>query len=51
MKNFLLTLVLSAYSMPALAQKVVPWELLAVPYSTTPDGLYCPAISFVFRPL
>jgi len=42
MKNFLLTLVLSAYSMPALAQKVVPWELLAVPYSTTPDGLYAP---------
>ena len=24
------------------AQEVLPWELLAVPYSTTPDGLYEP---------
>ena len=23
-------------------QEVLPWELLAVPYSTTPDGLYEP---------
>lgn len=24
------------------SQEVLPWELLAVPYSTTPDGLYEP---------
>lgn len=24
------------------AQQVLPWEMLAVPYSTTPDGLYEP---------
>ena len=42
MKNLLLTLALSTFALPALAQKVVPWELLAVPYSTTPDGLYSP---------
>lgn len=24
------------------AQEVLPWELLAVPYSTTPDGIYEP---------
>ena len=24
------------------AQEVLPWELLAVPYSTSPDGLYEP---------
>ena len=26
----------------ASAQQVLPWEMLAVPYSTTPDGLYEP---------
>lgn len=26
----------------ASAQQVLPWEILAVPYSTTPDGLYEP---------
>lgn len=26
----------------ASAQQVLPWEMLAVPYTTTPDGLYEP---------
>jgi hypothetical protein len=26
----------------ANAQSVVPWEILAIPYSTTPDGLFEP---------
>jgi len=42
MKKLLVTLFISIISIPVLAQKVVPWELLAVPYSTTPDGLYEP---------
>ena len=42
MKKLLVTLFFSLISIPAFAQKVVPWELLAVPYSTTPDGLYEP---------
>jgi hypothetical protein len=40
MKKLLVTLFFSLISIPAFAQKVVPWELLAVPYSTTPDGPY-----------
>ena len=41
MKRLLLALLLS---MPSLVngQQVLPWELLAVPYATTPDGLYEP---------
>ena len=42
MKKLLVTLFISIISIPVLAQKVVPWELLAVPFSTTPDGLYEP---------
>ena len=42
MKKLLVTLFISIISIPVLAQKVVPWELLAGPYSTTPDGLYEP---------
>ena len=42
MKKLLVSLFFSLISIPAFAQKVVPWELLAVPYSTTPDGLYEP---------
>ena len=41
MKKFLvLSLVLC--NLVGKAQEVLPWELLAVPYSTTPDGLYEP---------
>jgi hypothetical protein len=41
MKKFLvLSLVLC--NLLGKAQEVLPWELLAVPYSTTPDGLYEP---------
>lgn len=41
MKKFLvLSLVLC--NLVSKAQEVLPWELLAVPYSTTPDGLYEP---------
>lgn len=41
MKKFLvLSLVLC--NLIGKAQEVLPWELLAVPYSTTPDGLYEP---------
>jgi hypothetical protein len=41
MKKFLvLSLVLC--NLVGKAQEVLPWELLAVPYSTTPDGLYKP---------
>ena len=41
MKRLLLALLLS---MPSLVngRQVLPWELLAVPYATTPDGLYEP---------
>ena len=41
MKKFLvLSLVLC--NLLGKAKEVLPWELLAVPYSTTPDGLYEP---------
>lgn len=41
MKKFLvLSLVLC--NLVGKAQEVLPWELLAVPYSTTQDGLYEP---------
>ena len=41
MKKFLvISLVLC--NLVGKAQEVLPWELLAVPYSTTPDGLYEP---------
>ena len=42
MKKLLVILFISLVSNPVMAQTVVPWELLAVPYSTTPDGLYEP---------
>ena len=42
MKKLLVILFISLVSNQVMAQKVVPWELLAVPYSTTPDGLYEP---------
>ena len=42
MKKLLVILFISLVSNPVMAQKVVPLELLAVPYSTTPDGLYEP---------
>ena len=42
MKNIVLAILFSINALPAVAQKVVPWELLAVPYSTSPDGLYSP---------
>ena len=41
MKKLLVFLVILG-GLHAKAQQVVPWELLAVPYSTTPDGLYEP---------
>ena len=41
MKKFLiLSIVLCNLS--GRAQEVLPWELLAIPYSTTPDGLFKP---------
>ena len=42
MKRIILATVFSLIASPAFSQKVVPWELLAVPYATTPDGLYSP---------
>jgi len=41
MKKFLV-LSLFLCNLVGKAQEVLPWELLAVPYSTTPDGLYEP---------
>jgi hypothetical protein len=38
----LLILSIVFYNITLKAQEVLPWELLAVPYSTTPDGLYEP---------
>lgn len=37
-----LILLVFLFPMFSWGQQVVPWELLAVPYSTTPDGLYEP---------
>lgn len=42
MKRIILATVFSLIASPVFSQKVVPWELLAVPYATTPDGLYSP---------
>jgi len=36
------TLMVVGIQVPAWGQKVVSWDLLAVPYSTTPEGLYSP---------
>ena len=33
----------SLLSFETKGQEVLPWDLLAVPYSTTPDGLYEPS--------
>ena len=41
MKKFLI-LSIVLYNLSGRAQEVLPWELLAIPYSTTPDGLYKP---------
>tara|TARA_B100000900_G_scaffold351002_1_gene317884 strand:+ start:1593 stop:2006 length:414 start_codon:yes stop_codon:yes gene_type:complete len=41
MKN-LIALFFVVISLNVNAQQVLPWEILAVPYSTTPDGLYEP---------
>ena len=41
MKKFILTLLILV-GLQVKAQQVLPWEMLAVPYSTTPDGLYEP---------
>lgn len=41
MKRLLLILLLSSPSL-VNGQQVLPWELLAVPYATAPDGLYEP---------
>ena len=38
----LITLLFIVFGLNANAQQVLPWEMLAVPYSTTPDGLYEP---------
>lgn len=38
----LITLFFIVFGLNANAQQVLPWEMLAVPYSTTPDGLYEP---------
>jgi hypothetical protein len=38
----LLILSIVFYNITLKAQEVLPWELLAVPYSTTSDGLYEP---------
>ena len=43
MRNWAWVIVMAAgLHMNALGQKVVSWDLLAVPYSTTPEGLYAP---------
>ena len=41
MKKFLI-LSMVLYNLSGRAQEVLPWELLAIPYSTTSDGLYEP---------
>lgn len=38
----LIALFFIVFGLNANAQQVLPWEMLAVPYSTTPDGLYEP---------
>ncbi len=42
MKKLLFSLVLLLSTTSVWGQQVIPWDLLAVPYSTTPDGLYQP---------
>lgn len=41
MKQIILIFLFIA-GLQAKAQQVLPWEMLAVPYATTPDGLYEP---------
>ena len=38
----IIVLLFVVFGLNASAQQVLPWEMLAVPYSTTPDGLYEP---------
>jgi len=38
----IIVLLFVVFGLNANAQQVLPWEMLAVPYSTTPDGLYEP---------
>ena len=38
----IIVLLFFVFRLNASAQQVLPWEMLAVPYSTTPDGLYEP---------
>ena len=38
----LIALLFIVFGLNANAQQVLPWEMLAVPYSTTPDGIYEP---------
>ena len=38
----IIVLLFVLFGLNASAQQVLPWEMLAVPYSTTPDGLYEP---------
>ena len=43
MKKYLLFICITlGFVGPLRAQQVVSWDLLAVPYTTTPDGLYQP---------
>ena len=42
MKKLLFSLVLLLSTTSVWGQQVIPWDVLAVPYSTTPDGLYQP---------
>jgi len=38
----IIVLLFVVFGLNASAQQVLPWEMLAVPYPTTPDGLYEP---------
>jgi len=38
----IIVLLFVVFGFNSSAQQVLPWEMLAVPYSTTPDGLYEP---------
>lgn len=42
MKNLIALVAFALCTSSVYAQQVVSWDLLAVPYSTTPDGLYEP---------
>lgn len=43
MKKLVAVLFISLFTNASFAQKVVSWDLLAVPYTTTADGLYEPS--------